>query len=199
MLLGGCRWEDALLSCERPQCSTEIFSASLKSETSDPAADRRRAAVQDVRVDHGGAHVTVSEQFLDRTNVVAVFEEMRREGVPEGVTRGSLGQARLEDGFLDSPLEHGLMEVMPAPLAGDAIDVETGRREGPLPAPLAARVGILPPECPRQLDPAGAVLQVPGVLCANPLEVTHEVGLHDIREQPSVSSVASRCVITPIV
>jgi hypothetical protein len=78
------------------------------------ATDRRRAAVQDVRVDHGGAQVTVSEQFLDRANVVTVLEEMRREGVPEGVTRGSLGQARLEDGFLDRPLEHGFMEVMTA-------------------------------------------------------------------------------------
>src|SRR5262245_39297900 len=73
------------------------------------AANRRWTAVQDVRVDHGGAHVTVSEQFLDRANVVTVFEEMRREGVPEGVTRGWLGQARLEDGFLDRPLDHGFM------------------------------------------------------------------------------------------
>jgi hypothetical protein len=99
------------------------------------AANRRWTAVQDVRVDHGGAHVTVSEQFLDRANVVTVFEEMRCEGVPEGETRGSLGQARLEDGFLDRPLEHGFMEVMPPPLPGDAIGVETGHREGPLPAP----------------------------------------------------------------
>jgi hypothetical protein len=36
-------------------------------------ADRRRAAVQDVPV------ITVSEQFRNCENVVAVFEEMRRE------------------------------------------------------------------------------------------------------------------------
>jgi hypothetical protein len=36
MLRRGSRWEGALLSCERPQCSTETCSASLKSETSDP-------------------------------------------------------------------------------------------------------------------------------------------------------------------
>jgi hypothetical protein len=40
----------------------------------------------------------VSEQFLDRANVVTVFEEMRREGVPEGVTRGSLGRSSHEKG-----------------------------------------------------------------------------------------------------
>jgi len=32
MLRRGSRREGALLSCERPQCSTETFSASLKSE-----------------------------------------------------------------------------------------------------------------------------------------------------------------------
>jgi hypothetical protein len=41
------------------------------------------ATVQHVRVDHGCAHVVVPEELLNRADVVAAFEEMRREGVAE--------------------------------------------------------------------------------------------------------------------
>src|SRR3970282_1202083 len=37
------------------------------------------ATVQDVRVDHRGAHVAVAEQFLDRSNVVPILEQVGRE------------------------------------------------------------------------------------------------------------------------
>jgi hypothetical protein len=43
------------------------------------APDAKAAFVQDVRVDHGGGHVGVPEQFLNGPNVVSGFEQVRGE------------------------------------------------------------------------------------------------------------------------
>ena len=39
-----------------------------------------------MRVNHRRAHIFVTEKFLNSANVVAVFEQVRREGVPERMT-----------------------------------------------------------------------------------------------------------------
>ena len=41
--------------------------------------DAQRTAIQDVRVDHGRADIRVAEQFLHRSNVIPIFEQMRRK------------------------------------------------------------------------------------------------------------------------
>lgn len=41
--------------------------------------DTSAAAVQDVGVDHRRTDVPVSQQFLDRADIVPVFEQMGRE------------------------------------------------------------------------------------------------------------------------
>ena len=41
--------------------------------------------VQDMSVDHGRADIFVTEEFLNRANVVACFEQMRGEGVSERI------------------------------------------------------------------------------------------------------------------
>ena len=38
------------------------------------APDAAWSAVEDMRVDHRGAHVLVAEQLLDRSNVITVLE-----------------------------------------------------------------------------------------------------------------------------
>src|SRR3972149_4062268 len=48
----------------------------------------------------------------------------------------------------------------PAPLAGHPVDVDPGGREDPLPAPLAARVRVLPHQGSRELDPAGSAPEI---------------------------------------
>jgi hypothetical protein len=53
------------------------------------------AAVEDVRVDHGGLGRALSEELLDGADVVAVGEEVGGEGVAQGVAGGVLAQAGL--------------------------------------------------------------------------------------------------------
>ena len=45
--------------------------------------------VEDMRVNHRGLDAGVSEQFLNGSDVIAVFEQVRGEGVPEGCDRQS--------------------------------------------------------------------------------------------------------------
>jgi hypothetical protein len=80
------------------------------------------------------------------------------------MTRRTLRDACPPDGFLDGALQHGLVQVMTAPLARHPVDVEAGGRKHPLPRPLATGVRVLPGERPGQLHPAGSPLQIGSVL-----------------------------------
>ena len=51
----------------------------------DGAADGDAALVEDVGIDHGGAHILVAEQFLYGTNIIAGFEKMGSKTMPQGV------------------------------------------------------------------------------------------------------------------
>ena len=51
------------------------------------------APVEDMGVDHGGSDIGVSEQLLDGSDVVAVFDEMGGEGMAEGVAGAVFGDA----------------------------------------------------------------------------------------------------------
>jgi hypothetical protein len=117
------------------------------------APDSGRTSVKDVRVNHRRAHVLMTEQLLDGPDVVALFQEVGREGVPEGVAggRGAAGapapqrrgapphhrsrarSQRRELSTLFSGSLHALLDVSRARLVGgkgggDANPGSVGRR-----------------------------------------------------------------------
>jgi hypothetical protein len=46
------------------------------------APDALAAALQHMRINHGGAHIFMPQEFLHSADVVAIFQEMRRKRVP---------------------------------------------------------------------------------------------------------------------
>ena len=98
------------------------------------------STVEDMGVDLGCADVPVTEELLDGPDVVVVLEEVGGEGVAKRVTGCALRDGRPAHGLLHRPLEHGLVQVVPAPLARGAIQVETGRWDHPLPDALPPAV-----------------------------------------------------------
>ena len=72
---------------------------------------------KDVGVDHGGLDIFVTEQLLDRPDVVAVLQEVGRKGMPERVAGGLLRNTCPQLREPHRPLQDRLVEVMPAPLA----------------------------------------------------------------------------------
>src|SRR5438034_10746868 len=97
--------------------------------------------------------------------------------MPERVTARVLGDAGLAQRALDGALNDGFVQVMAAPLAGEAIHIVSGRREHPLPAELASGVRILSRERVGQGDPAGAGLDVHAMLPAYSLDLREQAGL----------------------
>src|SRR3990172_5425128 len=57
------------------------------------AAHGQSAPVEDMGVNHRGPHVFVAEEFLDGSNVVAGFEQMRSEAMSERVAASGLSEA----------------------------------------------------------------------------------------------------------
>jgi len=58
-----------------------------------------------VRVDHRRPDVAVTEEFLNRTDIVTVLEQMSREGVAEGVAARGPGKSGPRDGVFDRALD----------------------------------------------------------------------------------------------
>ena len=60
------------------------------------AANSFRTTIQDMGIDHGGLHVSMPEQFLHGPHIVAGFQQLRGERVPQGMAGdvfGDPGQA----------------------------------------------------------------------------------------------------------
>ena len=68
------------------------------------------------------------------------------QGVPEGVARGELLNARGTDGVLHGALENGFVEMVAATLAGETVHIESCGGEDPLPRPFASGMRVLPQE-----------------------------------------------------
>src|SRR5688572_8190862 len=96
-----------------------------------------------MRIDHRRGHVAVTEQFLDRANIVAVFEKMRRERVAKGVTARVLRDVRRTQRAAHRALYDGFVEMMSSVLSGERVDVGTGSRKHPLPSDLTRCSKIL--------------------------------------------------------
>ena len=65
-----------------------------------------------MRVDHRGPHVTVTEQRLDRTDVVVRLQEVGREGMAERMCRHPFQELGTTDRCMDIPLHMRLMEMI---------------------------------------------------------------------------------------
>lgn len=126
--------------------------------------DTQSTTIQHVRVDHGRRHVAVTQQLRNRSNVATALQEMRRERVPEGMTRRPLGDLRSPD----RALEHGLVQVVPAPLSCLRVAVS-------LPRPVPPRGRQLPRERLRQRHPSRAVAAIPVVLLLHARAVLAEI------------------------
>ena len=67
------------------------------------------------------------EELLDGPDVVAGQEEMGREGVPQGVAGGVLGDAGCSRGDMEGSLDGPLVDVVAAPHSGPRIAAELQR------------------------------------------------------------------------
>lgn len=115
----------------------------IRSHLVERAADAAPAVVEDLGVDHRGLHAAVSEQLLNGADVVATGQQLRGEGVAEGVKSSELADRGLLDGTAESPLDDRFVQVVA--VTNTRLTVLVVRRGGEhvLPTPFAVGVGIL--------------------------------------------------------
>lgn len=98
----GSRFSDSWANTEvRPY---EVLGFIVHGSAVEWTADAASAPVQYMGVDHGGFDILVTKQFLDRPNVVAIFQQMRGEGVAEGMTTANFLNLCPRDGCFDGAL-----------------------------------------------------------------------------------------------
>ncbi len=99
------------------------------------------------RTRHGDPHLeallSAAEQLLDRSDVVACLEQVRRERVPERVTSYVFHHPGPVYRFLHGSLQDRLVDVMPALLAGPRVLPPLLLREDPLPLPFGRSIWVL--------------------------------------------------------
>jgi hypothetical protein len=87
------------------------------------AAYSEGASVEDMGVNHCGAHVPMAQQLLDSPDVLSPFQQVCSKGISKGMAARCLGHT----GFDDSPF-HGLLHQAGIQML----------------SPLLTRCGILP-------------------------------------------------------
>ena len=118
------------------------------------------AAVQHMGVNHGGADIAMAEQFLNRTDVIPIFEQMSCKRMPERVRSGWLCYPGLTHGLFHGLLQDRFVQVMPAFLSCCFVYVMSSCRKNPLPSPLFPRIGVFALEGVGQNDSAQAAIKV---------------------------------------
>lgn len=58
--------------------------------------------VQYVCIDHCRSHVFVSQEFLDRADIISVLQKMRGKGMTQGMTGCPFDDIRFSDSFLNA-------------------------------------------------------------------------------------------------
>jgi hypothetical protein len=94
-----------------------------------------------MRVNHGRAHVLVSQQFLNGPNVIAILQQMSRKRMSQRMTSSRFGDG-LQSCFLEGALQNRFMKMVPAFLARYPVCEMTRCGKHPLPAPFLARIRV---------------------------------------------------------
>ena len=153
-------------------------------ERADGAGGADRA---DMSIDHGGTDVGVAEQFLDGSDVDAVFEQMGGEAMSQTVAAGSFCDAGLADGFGDGALYGCFVNMVSSELlslfvgtvaiggfAGSRVTADFVGRKDVLPSERSAGGGIFVLHGVGEPDPAGAGGQIAGVLLSDEFDLSFE-------------------------
>src|SRR6266540_6411747 len=95
-------------------------------------------------VDHRGLHILVTEQFLNRSNIVAIFKKVGGKGMAEGMRGNWFVDFGEPGGLFDGPLEVCLIQVVTLLDTADGVDGEIVRWKNVLPGKFAIRVRVFP-------------------------------------------------------
>jgi len=140
------------------------------------------ATIQSMRVDHGRVDVLVAEQFLESTNVIAGFQQMRGTCMPHAMTARRLGKACLPHRLFHGPLQNEPPHVMLPLEAASRIHRAFGRGKDLWPRPFAVGLGVLVLQGVWHVDGSEPLWQVPGMKLLDVLHMALQGSVHVERQ-----------------
>jgi hypothetical protein len=126
-------------------------------------------------IDHRGANITMTEQFLDGANVVIRLQQMAGIAVAQRMCTGPLAQRDLPHCLLDRLLHMGFVQMKAAVLARVRNLGQGLRREEPLPHELLGRVLVLQVQRTREKGASRAGREVLPVQAGHLLKLQFEL------------------------
>ena len=115
------------------------------------AVDPTSSALQHMGIDHGCTHVLVSQEFLHRTDIVAVLQKMGGETVAQGMTAPTFWNAGALESLFHGSLQHRFRHMVSALHTRTRIDGAFGGGKDILPDPGGAGMGVFPIKGVRQV------------------------------------------------
>ena len=94
-------------------------------------------------MDHGCLDVFVPQKFLNRSNIVSVFEQMTGAGMSECMAGGMLGDSGLADCCLHGLLQDRIVHMIAALLCSLLVYSLRILRKHPLPTPFCSSIWVL--------------------------------------------------------
>lgn len=182
-----CQMSHGILCKLRPEVHfwPRTFRGGLRPSFPHPTARSPRVLISRSPWYELGEHVTntsMPQQLLDRADVVAVFQEMGGERVPECAARRALGDPtpanRPANGLL-----HGRRVEMVAHFAAIFAARPLPGRKDVLPQPFRRCIRVLPLQGIRKGRPAVTRREVAGLNLPHALEVIEELDLELLRQQ----------------
>ena len=93
-------------------------------------------------IDHCGADIRVTQEFLNSANVISLFEQMSRKRMAKRMAAGIFGDSRSADCRFDGSLDARFIEMVSAHFPAEGVDGSFGSGEDVLPVPLFCCRGI---------------------------------------------------------
>ncbi len=131
------------------------------SQAVERAANPEAPTVQDMRVNHRRADVRMTQQLLNRSNIVTRLKEVGRKRVSKRVAPDTLRQTRLADRVRHGPLHAGLVKMKPGRRPPPGIPAQASGRKHELPSPRRRGIAILAVDGKGEPDSPEAVREVP--------------------------------------
>jgi hypothetical protein len=133
--------------------------------------------LQDVGVDHGGGHIVVPEQLLNRADVGAAFQQVGGEEVSKGMGADLFRQTGTASRDLDGLVDDAGVHVMATGDTGTRVDGNIPGGKDVLPTPFLGGLWGLPGERIGQVDVAMPLSQILLMQRPDPGQVILEQGV----------------------
>ena len=133
------------------------------------------APIQDMGIDHCRRNVLVSEEFLNRPDVVAIHKEVSSKAVTERMTTDMFCNSRQRFRPLHRALQRCRMKVMASNDPAHRISGKGSSREEPEPCPFFSDIFVFPVQSKRDGNSGIFFGAIPLIQETDPVEMFPEI------------------------